>query len=266
MINCDLICGDVIDATKTLEDDSVDLIVTSPPYNVKKSYEEDVTQEEYICMITDACKEFKRVLKCDGRFCINVPLTMTKLNISENGEKHHIRLVMYEWETALLAAGLKIRDYLVWNQSNSGNDTAWGSFKSASSPWIRHQAEIIILGHTGRWKKLDKGESSIESEEFTRWTVDMWTMACARHKEHPAVFPEDLPTRCIKLFSYVGDVILDPFCGTGTTLKIAKELYRSSIGIDKKKKYCDITKERIGFFQATLDNSITYTYKTVNGD
>ena len=276
MAFCKLICGDVIDATNTLEPDSVDLIVTSPPYNVQKSYEENVTQEEYIDMINEVCKEFKRVLKPDGRFCINVPLTMSKrkINLSADTEKHIIRLVIHEWETAILASGLKIRDYIIWDQQNSGNDTSWGSFQSASSPWIRHQAEIIIIGHTGRWKKIDKGESTITSEEFTRWTVDMWTMACARHKEHPAVFPEELPTRCIKLFSYKNDVILDPFCGTGTTPKVALDLGRSCIGIDKLKKYCDITKERVGFYQTSLssffpgatEDPVKFIYKTVNGD
>jgi len=268
MIHCKLINGDVRDALPTIEDDSIDLIVTSPPYNVEKSYEAGVSQDEYISMINAACKEFKRVLKPDGRFAINVPLTMTKLHIgpAKGEEKHIIRLVMHEWETAILAAGLKIRDYIVWNQSNSGNDTAWGSFMSASSPWIRHQAEIIIIGYAYKWKKFEKGESTIESEEFTRWTTDMWKMACARNKEHPAVFPEELPKRCIRLFSYVGDVVLDPFCGTGTTLKVAKEMGRDCIGIDRSEKYCDMTKERIGFFQATLDNSIKYKYTTVRGD
>ena len=274
MVFCKLICGDVIDVMATLDPASVDLIVTSPPYNVEKSYEEGVSLEEYTSMIRAVCKEFRRVLKADGRFCINVPLTMTKINLSSEGEKHIIRLVMHEWETAILASGLKIRDYIFWDQINSGNDTSWGSFQSASSPWIRHQAEIIIIGYNNRWKKIDKGESTIESEEFTRWTIDKWSMSCARHKDHPAVFPEELPTRCIKLFSYVGDVILDPFCGTGTTLKVALDLKRSCVGIDKSKKYCDITKERVGFFQTTLssffpgetDDTVKYIYNTINGD
>lgn len=270
---CKLICGDVIDGLGIIDDESVDMIVTSPPYNVEKSYEVGVSQDEYTYMIHAACKEFKRVLKPDGRFAINVPLTMTKihLNPSKGEEKHHIRLVMHEWENALLASGLKIRDYLLWNQQNSGNDTAWGSFMNASSPWIRHQAEIIIIGHAYVWKKLNKGESTIASGEFTRWTVDLWSMSCARHKEHPAVFPEELPRRCIKLFSYKDDVILDPFCGTGTTLKVAKELGRPCIGIDRSEKYCDITKERVGFFQTSLENFFTtggdgpvkYIYKVV---
>lgn len=274
MVFCKLICGDVIDVMATLDPASVDLIVTSPPYNVEKSYEEGVSLEEYTSMIRAVCKEFRRVLKADGRFCINVPLTMTKINLSSEGEKHIIRLVMHEWETAILASGLKIRDYIFWDQINSGNDTSWGSFQSASSPWIRHQAEIIIIGYNNRWKKIDKGESTIESEEFTRWTIDKWSMSCARHKEHPAVFPEELPSRCIKLFSYKGDVILDPFCGTGTTLKVALDLKRSCVGIDKSKKYCDITKERVGFFQTTLssffpgetDDTVKYIYNTINGD
>jgi len=274
MVFCKLICGDVIDVMATLDPASVDLIVTSPPYNVEKSYEEGVSLEEYTSMIRAVCKEFRRVLKADGRFCINVPLTMTKINLSSEGEKHIIRLVMHEWETAILASGLKIRDYIFWDQINSGNDTSWGSFQSASSPWIRHQAEIIIIGYNNRWKKIDKGESTIESEEFTRWTIDKWSMSCARHKEHPAVFPEELPTRCIKLFSYVGDVILDPFCGTGTTPKVALDLKRSCVCIDKSEKYCDITKERIGFFQTSLlsffpgetDDAVKYIYKVIGGD
>lgn len=258
MIACKLICGDVIDAMKTLEDDSIDLIVTSPPYGVGKEYEKDVGQDEYSYMVDAASKEFKRVLKPDGRFACNVPFTMNHNNA--------LVLVMHEWMTAFLKNGLNIRDIIIWNQSNSGNDTAWGSFKSASSPWLRHQCEGIVVGFKDQWKKIKKGESDITRDEFMKYVVDLWSMPCARHKEHPAVFSEELPYRCVKLFSYVGDVVLDPFCGTGTTLLIAKQLGRNCIGIDRSKKYCDITKERIGFFQATLNDSVKFIYNTVNGD
>ena len=258
MVYCKLICSDAIAGMGTLDDDSVDLLVTSPPYNVGKEYEEDVSREEYTKLVFDACKEFKRVLKPDGRFCINVPFTMGSHSVT--------RLVMHEWETALLETELTIRDYIIWNQNNSGNDTAWGSWKSASSPWLRHQAEVIIIGYKEQWKKLHKGESSIGSRDFTRWTLDMWSMACAHSKFHPAVFPEKLPYRCIQLFSYVGDVILDPFSGSGTTLKVARDLRRNSIGIDKSEDYCKGAKKRIGFLQATLDNSVTFIYEKINGD
>jgi site-specific DNA-methyltransferase (adenine-specific) len=127
MVFCKLICGDVIDAMATMEPDSVDLIATSPPYGVGKDYEVDVSQEEYIKLVNDSCKEFKRVLKPDGRVCCNVPFTMNYDNA--------LSLLMHEWMTAFLGTGLNIRDVIIWNQSHSGNDTAWGSFKSASSPW-----------------------------------------------------------------------------------------------------------------------------------
>jgi site-specific DNA-methyltransferase (adenine-specific) len=145
-----LICADVIDGSKTLEDESIDLIVTIPPYGVGMEYEKDVSQEEYDKLVVESCKEFKRVLKLDGRFAINVPLTMTKKNTSGVGEPYIIRLVMHTWEKAILAAGLQIRDYIAWDQSNSGMDTCWGSFKSASAPWIRHQIEMIIIGYNSQ--------------------------------------------------------------------------------------------------------------------
>ena len=263
---CEIIHADVIDGLRSLKDESIDLIVTSPPYGVGKEYEIDVSREEYNTLVIDSCKEFKRVLKIDGRAAINVPFTMNYNNA--------LSLVMHEWMTAFLETGLNIRDIIIWNQHNSGNDTAWGSFKSASSPWLRHQCEGIIVGFKDQWKKLQKGESDITRDEFMKYVVDLWTIPCARNADHPAVFSEELPYRAIKLFSYVGDVILDPFCGTGTTPKVALDLRRSCVCIDKSKVYCDITMERVGFFQTSLlsffpgetDDAVKYIYKVIGGD
>jgi site-specific DNA-methyltransferase (adenine-specific) len=108
---------------------------------------------------------------------------------------------------------------------------------------------------------MNKGESIIESKEFTRWTVDKWTMPCARSKLHPAIFPDDLPERCIKLFSYVDDVVLDPFVGSGTTMRVARNLKRNAIGIDRDGGYCNDIKKSSAFNQATLDNSVEYLYE-----
>lgn len=255
---CNLFCGDAVETLKILDPGSIDLIVTSPPYGVGKDYEVDVSREEYTRLVRDACNEFKRVLKPDGRFCCNVPFTM-------NYNKA-LSLVMHEWMTAFLGTGLKIRDIVIWNQSHSGNDTAWGSFKSASSPWLRHQCEGIIIGFKDQWKKIRKGESDITHDEFMKYVVDLWTMPCARHPDHPAVFPAELPYRCIRLFSYIGDVILDPFCGTGTTLETAKGLRRNSIGIDKSRKYCDIIRESNWFYQSSLFGDVDYDFMDVAGD
>jgi site-specific DNA-methyltransferase (adenine-specific) len=253
MAFCKLLCGDVIDSTKTLEPDSVDLIVTSPPYGVGMDYEVDVSREEYIKLVNDSCKEFKRVLKSDGRAVINVPFTMNYNNA--------LSLVMHEWMTAFLGTGLNIRDIIIWNQSNSGNDTAWGSWKSASSPWLRHQCEGIIVGFKDQWKKIRKGESDITRDEFMKYVVDLWTMPCARNADHPAVFSEELPYRAIKLFSYIGDTVLDPFVGSGTTMKVACRLRRNVVGIDKERKYCDLIRKSNWFYQSSLSNDIEYIYE-----
>lgn len=263
MVYIKLIHSDVIDGMQSLEDDCIDLIVTSPPYGVGMEYEKNTSQEEYDKLVVESCKEFKRVLKPDGRFAINVPLTMTKKNTSDIGEPHIIRLVMHTWEKAIIDTGLQIRDYIAWDQSNSGMDTCWGSFRSASSPWIRHQIEMIIIGYNSQWKKINKGESTIESREFTRWTVDKWTMPCARSRWHPAVFPKELPTRCIKLFSYIGDTILDPFCGTATTLEVARILDRNAIGIERDEVYCNNIRNSSAFGQMDLDNSVEYIYEVL---
>ena len=249
---CKLICGDVIDAMATLEDNSIDLIVTSPPYGVGKAYEVDISQETYNKLVIDSCKEFKRVLKPDGRIAMNCPFTMNYEN--------NLRLVMHEWMTAFLETGLNIRDIIIWNQSNSGNDTAWGSFKSASSPWLRHQCEGIIVGFKDQWKKIRKGESDITRDEFMKYVVDLWTMPCAKNPNHPAVFSEELPHRCIRLFSYKNDVVLDPFVGSGTTMKVAHLLQRSVIGIEKERKYCDIILKSNWFYQSSLFGDVEYGF------
>ena len=119
MIQIKLIHADAIDGMQSLEDSSTDLIVTSPPYGVDMEYEKNVSQKEYDKLVVESCQEFKRVLKPDGRFAINVPLTMTKKNTSGIGEPHVIRLVMHTWEKAIVNAGLHIRDYIAWDQTNS---------------------------------------------------------------------------------------------------------------------------------------------------
>ena len=248
-----LINADVIDGLKTIDSASISLIVTSPPYNVGKEYEVGVSKDDYTKLLNAVCADFKRVLKPDGRFCINVPVTMNS--------DTETRFVMYEWETAIYKSGLNMRDIITWNQVNSGNDTSWGSWKSASSPWLRHQCEFIIVGYNEQWKKLNKGISDISGKDFMAWCIDHWDMACSRCKWHPAVFPEELPKRCIQLFSYVGDTILDPFCGSATVLKVARDLGRNATGIDKEKKYCDKIRNSNAFNQKSLDDSVEYIYE-----
>ncbi|RLI84763.1 site-specific DNA-methyltransferase [Archaeoglobales archaeon] len=235
-----IIHGDCVKVLNLLPKGSIDLVVTSPPYNVGKEYEEDLTEEEYVKFLTDVFKGLKRVLKPDGRICWNVPYSMIS-------SKREIFSPWYCSFKALRKAGLKFRDNITWNQLNTDNDTAWGSWCSASAPWVRHMTEAIIVAYKETWKKQNKGETDLTRDEFLRFVLDLWGMPVASKKKigHPAPFPEELPYRCIKLFSFVGDVVLDPFLGSGTTALVAVKTERRFIGIELKKEYCEMAARRI---------------------
>ena len=222
-----------------IPDNSIDLIITSPPYNVNKEYENFQSDEEYQDFINQSLKECYRVLKPDGRVCWNVVGTITA--------KGRIFSPLYVSMKGFEFANIKLRDIIVWDQLNSENDTAWGSWASASSPHLRHKTEFILIGFKEYWKKQTKGESDITRDEFLKLTLDIWQMPTetSYRKYHPAPFPEILVANCLKLFSYKNDIILDPFAGTGTTLVVAKKLGRQYIGYEINKKYMTIINRRL---------------------
>ena len=234
---------------------SIDLVVTSPPYNVGKSYEEGTTDDDYADLITSTCTGLKRVLKPDGRFAVNVPH-----NMFVGGVNKHVSLL---WENALLEAGLVINDIIIWNKSQHvAGGCAWGSWRSASSPYIRHTAEFILMGYNCQWKKLNKGISTISKDDFISCSINVWNMSPSNSRYHPAVFPDELPRRCIELLSYQDDVVLDPFVGSGTTMRVARALGRSCIGIEQDDGYVKYIADTI-LFQTLLDGEeIEYKYIT----
>ena len=217
----------------------VDLVISSPPYNVGKEYEEELTEEQYYGFLLSTFRQIAMILKDDGRICWNVPYQMYTKRMTHEISQHYLSI------KALMGSGLKLRDNITWNQRNSDNDTAWGSWCSASSPWLRHQTEAIIVAYKKSWKKLTTGKSFITKDEFMKYVLDIWEMNCAKRIGHPAPFHIELPTRCMKLFAYITDTILDPFMGSGTTLVAAKQLGRKAIGIEIEQKYCDIAIERL---------------------
>ncbi len=231
---------DCITGLKSLPDKSVDLIVTSPPYNLNINYQDhkdDMTLESYY----DWCKlwigECFRVLKDGGRFCLQIGCFQPQLNEPS-----------YSTFTKLFQdAGFTFREFIIWNKNQIPKRTAWGSWMSPSNPRILPPFEMIINFHKTTPKILEKGQTDLTREEFIQWTNGLWVIApeSAKKRNHPAPFPEELAYRCIKMHSYVGGVILDPFNGSGTTTSVAKKLKRSYIGFDITPEYCKLAEDRL---------------------
>ncbi len=236
-----LIHDDVL-TTSCVDDNSIDLVITSPPYNVDiqyNSHKDDVSYAEYL--------EFSKMwmarcfawLKEDGRFCLNVPLDKNK-----GGQQS----VGADLTTIAKEVGFQYHSTIVWNEGNISRRTAWGSWKSASAPYVIAPVELIVVLYKQKWKKNSGSKiSDIERSEFMDWTNGLWVFNGESKKRigHPAPFPIELPRRCVKLFSYVDDVVLDPFSGSGTTLIAAVSNNRKGIGIEVDRKYCELACKRI---------------------
>jgi len=228
-----------------LKSNSVDLIVTSPPYNVDIEYEgyrDDIPYEKYLEFTERWLRKAYELLKDDGRMCLNIPLDKSRGREGEGFQSVYADVI-----SIARKVGLKYFSTIVWNESNISRRTAWGSFASASAPYVIAPVEMIVLLYKERWRKTRKGFSDITPEEFKEWTLGLWAFPGENPERvgHPAPFPLELPKRCIKLFSYVGDIVLDPFVGSGTTLVAAYLLRRRAVGIDISRKYCEIARERL---------------------
>jgi len=227
--------------TNGIEKSAVDLIITSPPYNVDikyNSHKDDISYSDYLRFTKRWLAKAFSLAKDDGRLCLNIPLDKNK-----GGQQSVYSDILH----IAKEIGWKYHSTIIWNEGNISRRTAWGSFKSASAPYVIAPVEIIIILHKNGWKKLSKGESTITKEEFIEWTNGLWTFSGESKKRigHPAPFPVELPKRCIRLFSYKNDVVLDPFLGSGTTLVSCVQEGRKGIGVDVDKDYCGIAKKRL---------------------
>ena len=239
-----LVCGDSRDMSM-IPPNSVQLMVTSPPYNVSKEYDEDLSLQEYLGMLRDVFSETYRVLAPGGRAVINV---------ANVGRKPYIPLTSYI-NMIMLEIGFLMRGEVIWDKSASaGTSCAWGSFKSASNPCLRDVHEYILVYCKGDFKlertkqeRADGREDTIEKQEFIDLTKSIWRFSTASAKRigHPAPFPEELPRRCIEFYTFKGDVVLDPFMGSGSTALAAKHTGRSYIGYDISQEYVDLANQRL---------------------
>jgi site-specific DNA-methyltransferase (adenine-specific) len=179
-------------------------------------------------------------LKDDGRFCLNIPLDKNKGGQQSVGAD--LTTIAKE------IAGFKYHSTIIWNEGNISRRTAWGSWVSASAPYVIAPVELIIVFYKKKWKKTSGSkESTIQRKDFMDWTNGIWTFSGESKKKigHPAPFPVELPKRCIQLFSYKGDTVLDPFLGSGSTLVAAYLNERRGIGIDIDRHYCEIAVKRL---------------------
>jgi len=229
-------------ATKNVGAESIDLVVTSPPYNVDiqyNSHNDKVTYAEYLEFSRAWMERCFSWLKPDGRFCLNIPLDKNK-----GGQQS----VGADLTTIAKEIGFKYHSTIIWNEGNISRRTAWGSWVSASAPYVIAPVELIVVLYKDSWKKTSGSRvSDITREEFMEWTNGLWTFNGERKKRigHPAPFPVELPMRCMKLFSFTGDTVLDPFMGSGSTLVAASRNNRKGIGIEIDPRYCEIAADRI---------------------
>lgn len=237
-----IICADSLEILKQLPDNCIDIIFTSPPYNFGLNYDnhnDTSSWNKYYEMLFNIFNEGIRVLKYGGRFVVNVqPL------YSDYIPAHHIISNFF------MQKKLIWKSEILWEKNNYNcKMCSYGSWKSPSSPYMKYTWEFIEVYCKGDLKKTGlKENADITADEFKSWVVAKWSIAPERHMKeygHPAMFPEALVERVLKLFSFKGDVVLDPFNGAGTTSVVAKRTGRKYLGIDISPEYCETANKRI---------------------
>jgi modification methylase len=236
----DVIYNRSSEVMEDLPDSSVHLMVTSPPYNVGKEYDEDLSLDEYLSFLRNVWREVYRVLVPGGRACVNIANLGRKPYIPLNG------LIAKE----MTELGFLMRGEIIWDKASSAStSTAWGSWKSASNPTLRDTHEYILVFSKGSFRrdKIDGRKSTISREEFLEFTKSVWEFPSesARKVGHPAPFPMELPYRLIQLYTFSDEIVLDPFMGSGQTAIAALNAERHYIGYEISGEYLELANSRI---------------------
>lgn len=236
---------------KEIPDHSLHLMVTSPPYNVTKEYDQDLSLEEYLDLLRRVFSETYRVLVHGGRACVNVANLGRKPYIPLSD---HISRMMIE-------IGFLMRGEIIWYKgAGAGVSMAWGSWQSAANPVLRDTHEYILVFSKGSFsrKKLPTAEDTITREQFMEWTKSVWSInpESAKKVGHPAPFPVELPYRLIQLYTYKGDIVLDPFMGSGSTAIAALKADRKYVGYEINPLYIKLSEEKIAPYKAQMSSRL----------
>ncbi len=259
MQNVDLYNHDILRIT-AIPKSSIDLIVTSPPYNVNikyNSHRDGASYRDYLRFTEAWLRKCYTLAKDDGRFCLNIPLDKNK-----GGQQ----AVCADITNIARKVGWQYHSTIIWNEGNISRRTAWGSWMSASAPYVIAPVEVIVVLYKRTWKKTSGSKNNdITKQEFMEWTNGVWTFSGQNKKGaggHPAAFPIELPKRCIKLFSYIEDTVLDPFVGSGSTLIAALQNDRRGVGVDIDADYCKIAKQRLRKAENANQRNLSLCHKS----
>lgn len=226
-------------ASLPLPDSTVDLIVTSPPYGLAIEYadsDDDQGYGPYLEQVQAWSAELYRIATPQGRLCLNVPLDITRGGTQP---------IYSDWLDRLRNAGWHYRCTIVWNEGTINKSTARGSVDSPSSPHVIAPVEMILVAYKGEWNLHRIGTHTLEHEQWLEWTNGVWTFSGEHRQDHPAPYPEELPRRCISLFSFTDAVVCDPFVGSGTTAVVAYQLGRAFYGFDQSPQYIAQARARV---------------------
>jgi site-specific DNA-methyltransferase (adenine-specific) len=226
-----------------LPDDCVALMVTSPPYNVGKDYDDDLALGDYLDLLRRVFTETYRVVEPGGRVAVNVANLGRKPYLPLN---HLVGVLLTE-------VGFLLRGEIIWRKAKAaGGSTAWGSWQSAKNPTLRDVHEYVLVASKASFRRERSGEDTISKEDFLEATMSVWDILpeSARRVGHPAPFPTELPRRLIQLYTFDGDLILDPFLGSGSTAIAAVQSGRHYVGYETDAAYAALAEKRVATARA----------------